>query len=205
MMTLMMRINNEDTDSFYCTLLSLSKTNVISELFVFCGKDDALDRNAVSRIVGDAKCIIVYLDLESTEELFSERKCVLIYMALTVKKLSNSDRVLYVSNDSIICGDISRLYNKGFGEKSIIARAQSIEGVKRVGVVAEKGQLFDARVLLFNLGDINTDQFKRNALQHINVKNEQGLLNAMFEDDVMLVYDLEFNFRYSIYSMAEKN
>ncbi len=204
-MTIMMRVYNSDTFGFFCTLLSILRTNTIDELFVFYNEDSALDKNAVCRMFGDSKCRIIFINLDSVDEVLVEEKCELINMALAVKKLTDSDRILYVSNDTIICGNISQLYNNDFKNRTIIARAQSIEGVRRVGEVVEKGQLFDIRVLLFNLVKTNLDLVTYEALPLVNAKSEQGFLNVLFKDDVLLIYDIEFNFRYSIYSMAARN
>ena len=206
-MTIIMRFLNSEINEFLCSLNSLMHNNVIKKLFIFCEDDSATYIDQVNSIIADNSCEVEFVKLDSVQLISNDRNCEILSMIVSLEEKISSGRVMYLSNDTIILNDISNLYNSDFQGRHIIARAQTIEGFERVGVSEEKGQLFDARVLIFNLLTIHklplNEKIAKLNYEYKKIKTEQGFLNCLFKEDALLIYDIKYNFRYSIYSMAE--
>lgn len=121
------------------------------------------------------------------------------------------NKVIYISNDTIINDNIDDFYNKNINDYLIMARGQTLtEELKelRIGARPEKGQIFDARVLLINLEKLrDSDIDKMITETRMYYDKEMGiqpLINCFFRNNVLINYNLEYNVRYSIYTDAEK-
>lgn len=124
-------------------------------------------------------------------------------------------RILYLDADTIVDGDISKLYNMAFEEKYLIACGQSFDRINgnyyRIGAQAERGELFNSGVMVFNLDKmrcgVKIEDFRRAAESSSYQWQlaDQGLFNILFEDEVKIISSYSYNFRIGLLEEHVRN
>lgn len=147
----------------------------------------------------------------SAKSYWSEEMYYRIFIPIIMNKYK---KVLYIDSDTIFNGDIQDLFSIDFENKEVIAVSDTIklvlknktleerlEYIKKDLGIKDPKQYFNSGVLLFNVAEIDLDNYIRRFLNAMNLEKlyypDQDLLNVMFRDRSKLV-DWKWNLQYHI-------
>jgi len=224
-LNLVFAFNNEYAKYFAVALQSLienSKLKYLYDIVIFTS--DLSDRNAKLllksipnnfsiRFFNIKKYITTYFDniKLSTKSYWSEE----IYYRIFIPIIMNQyKKALYLDSDIIFNGDIKDLFSYDFEGKEIIAISDTVKLVIKNNTLKNRlkyikndlcikntKQYFNSGVLLFNISEINLDNYKQRFLKAINLETlyypDQDMLNLIFNNRVKLV-DWKWNLQYHI-------
>lgn len=193
-MNILVSINKEELYKSLVMLVSLLENNKNVKLYIYTDEINAVS-SAIDEIIYKYG---VYRRFFCCEDL-KGINCVIS----SIKQLSeNVKRILYLSSDSMICGDLEDFYYQDFDNGAMVVRGQSAisENHHRSGARPEKGQFFDARVLL-----INVEWFRRHDVSVDETLSFQGQLNVALKNNVKYEPAVVYNIRHSIIRELEEN
>lgn len=118
------------------------------------------------------------------------------------------ERVLFCDADLVFSGDINDFYRSDFTGKQVAAIKDTItpdlnnhpdrlKELQSLGIIKPKNTYFNAGVILFNLSNINRQDYEtslRAGLKKQLPFQDQDLLNLIFQNDVKLA-SLKYNFQ----------
>lgn len=216
MINILIKPNKYNKEIYAVMLQSLLETNR-HEFRIFCFKEN-LDEDCEIQLPTEKIHEIKFVGLNQSLRYNLLKKSVLLNSSAHILMAhcylpDELERILYLSDDVIINGDIEDFYNLSFEDNYLVVRGQTSRKINgafhKIGARSENGQYFDARVLLIDLKEMRS---------HFDVKKEidllrdkeptnsvQGLLNIIFDGKVKYDDDIRNNFRYSICRDAVRN
>lgn len=212
-MNYLIRIENSGLSMTTVMVTSLLENNTNSNIFCVTSEIEENNKILLEDLVCKYESKIVFIDERSINNIMNNRlineSAHIMFCHLFLPK--EVDRIIYISNDSIVNKNLQEIYELDFEDNYLAVRGQSMvyDNNYKPGARPEKGQHFDSRFMVINVAKLRGSNIEikiEEALAYYTeINSVQGLLNCIYKDSVKYIREMEYNFRYSIYSEAERN